>query len=59
MKDEIININTKMRELVDTSNKVEDSAHKNSDIAKTLLEISSNVSSIVSILDSDIKQFRV
>jgi len=59
MKDEITNINTQMRSLVDTSNKVEDSAHQNSEIAKTLLEISSNVSSIVSILDSDIRQFRV
>ena len=59
MKDEITNINTQMQSLVDTSNKVEDSAHKNSEIAKTLLEISSNVSSIVSLLDSDIKQFKV
>ena len=59
MKEEITNINSKMRELVSTSNKVEDSAHKNSEIAKKLLEISSNASNIVSILDSDIKQFRV
>ena len=59
MKDEIVNINTQMQELVATSSKVEDSAHKNSEIAKTLLEISSSVSDIVSILDSDIKQFKV
>ena len=59
MKDEITNINTQMQELVATSNQVEDSAHKNSAIAEELLEISSNVSNIVSVLDSDIKQFRV
>ncbi len=59
MKDEITNINTQMQELVTTSNLVEDSAHKNSEIAENLLEISSNVSNIVSVLDSDIKQFKV
>ncbi len=59
MKDEITNINTQMQELVATSNQVEDSAHKNSEIAQNLLDISSDVANIVSVLDSDIKQFRV
>ena len=59
MKDEIVNINKQMGELVDTSDRVEDSAHQNSQIAKNLLEISSTVSHIVSILDADIKQFKV
>ena len=58
-KEEIETINKQMSELVVTSNKVEDSAHKNSQIAKTLLEISSNVSNIVQVLDSNVKQFRV
>ncbi len=59
MKKEITNINSKMRELVNTSNKVEDSAYKNSEIAKNLLEISSDVSKNVFELDSDIKQFSI
>ena len=59
MKEEIESINKQMEELVATSNKVEDAAHQNSKIANTLLEISSNVSNIVKVLDVDIKQFRV
>ncbi len=59
MKEEIASINEQMEELVRTSDKVEDSAYSNRKIADALLEISANVSNIVKVLDSDIRQFRI
>ncbi len=58
VSEEITNISTHMKELIETSQKVEDSAHQNNKIAFTLLDISDNVTKIISKLNADISQFK-